>query len=150
MSWDSVEAKVETCLKTAMEAATDSASITVRYHCYWADSEAQTLTLPAVTLTASPAVNDGYRTTLFKVPVDVAVLTSPVDDAYRSSAKAIYGKIRQAVEEATLSVSGWPNLAVTVEQGGGMPETIPDGADFPGGLHVIPLALVAEAALPVT
>lgn len=149
MSWDSVESKVETALKTAMKAATDSASIIVRYHCYWADSAAQTLTLPAVAITASPAVNDGWRTTLFKVHVDVAVLTSPVDDTYRSSAKSIYGKVRQAIEEATIAVTGWPNLAITVEPGG-PPETLPSSREYPGGMHVIPLALVADAALPET
>ena len=146
MSWDSVEAKVEIMLRTAFKAATDSASLAPRYRCFWADSAAQSLTLPAVVIAASPAINDGWRTTLFKVPVAVAILTAPPDDPTGSVCKAIYRAVRNAVEGATLSVSGWQACPVTVENSS-QPQIHEPDEDAPMGLRVIPLDLMAEAAL---
>lgn len=147
MSWDSVEAKVETMLRTAFKAATDSASLTVRYKTFWNDSESLSLTFPAVVITASPAVNDGWRTTMFDVPVDVDVLTAPIDDTYGSVGRAIYGKVRQAIEEATLSGdSDWTNTAVSVVSGG-KPGILGMDDDYPAAARVIPLSLVAHVAL---
>lgn len=147
-SWDNLESKVETMLRTACKAATDSAALTVRYKCFWADSAAAAITFPAVILTASPAVNDGWRTDLYKVPVDLAVLTAPIDDTYGSVGKAIYAKVREGIEYATHSVTGWPNIAVTVEASE-PPQTIDPGEDWPSGLRVIPLRLTAEVAINV-
>ena len=146
MSWDSVEAKVETMLRTALKAATDSAGLTPRYHTFWRDSAAQAMTLPAVVITASPAVNDGWRTTIFRVPVEVAILTAPIDDPTGSNAKATYQAVRSAVEGATLDVSGWQNVAVTVESSA-PPVVLERDEVFPGGLRAIKLDLMAEVAL---
>lgn len=146
MSWDSVETKVETMLRTAFKAATDSAALTVRYRCFWADSAAQAFTFPTVAINAGAAINDGWRTTMFQVPVSVAVLTSVIDDPARTTAKAIYGKVRQAVEGAALSVTGWQPVAVTVSASG-QPQIVEPDEDVPGGLNVIPLELTAEVAL---
>ena len=146
MSWDSVEAKVEIMLRTAFKAATDSASLAPRYRCFWADSTAQALTFPCVDITASGAINDGWRTTIFKVPVAIEIMTAPIDDPTGSVNRAIYRAVRGAIEGATLAVSGWQAAPVTVENSG-RPAVIKPDDDVPTGLRVVPLDLMADVAL---
>jgi hypothetical protein len=154
VTWDDKEAKVETLLRTAMKAATDSAHLAdstapePRYSCYWADSGPQGFTLPATIITASPAVNDGWRTDLYQIPVEVAFLTAEIDDPYRAQVKAMYRAARQAIEGASFTDSDVLNLSVVVGPGS-PPQTIAGDEDSPGGLHVVTLPLTVELAAPL-
>jgi hypothetical protein len=153
VSWDSVEAKVESCLKTAFLAAFDSAGLT-RPHmrCYWLDDHGDSAEpagavderylLPACIITASPAVNDGWQQDIMAVPVEVAFATYPGDDPNRAELKEYYHAARGKLQDSALSVSGWTNLAFMVEPG--------DPPVSTTDVHVVTLSLRAEAALPLS
>ena len=119
-----IESAVETGLKTAFQAFTDTLDVDDRpaYRCFWLDDEAAQTTepreYPLVQITASPNFPTQNKSTFRDLPVEVKFATHRNVDKKRAKLIALYEGCRAIVDAATtITATGYNVIAVRIEQG---------------------------------
>lgn len=119
-----IEAAVETGLKTAFQAFTDTLDIEDRpaYRCFWLDDEPsddiEDRAYPLVEITAAPNMPTQNKSTFRDLPVEVKFATHRNADRKRAKLVALYEGCRAIVDTATtIAATGYNVIAVRIEQG---------------------------------
>jgi len=66
---------------------------------------AKSVSAPAILVSASPDVPNGYRSLLRKVPVQINCLTNPGDDLNGADIRALYMAAREVLDTNTLAMA---------------------------------------------
>lgn len=119
-----IESEVETGLKAAFQAFTDTLDIDDQpaYRCYWLDDEPGDTTepraYPLVEITASPNWPTQHKSTFRDVPVRVKWATHLSADPKKTALKALYEGCRAIIDtETTIAVAGYNVIGVIIEPG---------------------------------
>ena len=119
-----IESAVETGLKTAFQAFTNTLDIEDRpaYRCFWLDDETAQDTepreYPLVQITAAPNFPTRHKSIFRDMPVEVKFATHRNVDKKHVKLRALYEGCRAIIDtETTITVTGYNVIAVRIEQG---------------------------------
>lgn len=149
MSYQNIEGRIESALKSAVDAAIEASETLTGYgisvRTYWCDDAAgaDSFALPLIGIMAEPNVPYGYHGFKRRVPVNIIIATAQPDDRDRAVAKAIYDAVREILDEDTVSHAELAAIAIEIADGG----TATADAD----VNIISLSLNAQIdSTPVT
>jgi hypothetical protein len=136
-----VEAAIETGIKTALQAFTDTLAYDVHYRCFWLDDAAtddeERLVHPRIEITAAPNTPTHHGSGFRDTQVEARWVTHIKDDPKRATLRAMYEGCRDIIDaDTTFSFGDYHRIAIMIDEGG--------EADIDGHDNYIMLPLVAK------